>query len=96
MAKKQHTMNVSLTPQLAKEVADRVKSGEYASSSEVMRGALRALKTEEQRRREQIRRLRALVDEGIRSAERGELIPADEVFAELRAGLKRRKRKRAA
>ena len=36
-------MNVSLTPELEKLVADRVASGHYASASEVVREALRLL-----------------------------------------------------
>jgi len=36
-------MNVSLTPQLEKMVAERVESGRYASASEVIREALRLL-----------------------------------------------------
>ena len=37
------TMNVSLTPELEKIVAERVSSGRYASASEVIRQALRLL-----------------------------------------------------
>jgi antitoxin ParD1/3/4 len=36
-------MNVSLTPELQKFVAERVQSGRYASASEVIREALRLL-----------------------------------------------------
>ena len=36
-------MNVSLTPELQKMVAERVDSGRYASASEVIREALRLL-----------------------------------------------------
>ena len=36
-------MNVSLTPELEKLVAERVASGHYASASEVVREALRLL-----------------------------------------------------
>ena len=37
------TLNVSLTPELARLVADRVASGRYGSASEVVRAALRLL-----------------------------------------------------
>ncbi len=40
-------MNVSLTPELEKFVTDRVKSGLYHSSSEVVREALRLLKEQD-------------------------------------------------
>jgi antitoxin ParD1/3/4 len=36
-------MNISLTPELEKLVAERVASGHYASASEVVREALRLL-----------------------------------------------------
>lgn len=41
------TMNVSLTPQLDRFVANRVASGLYCSASEVVRAALRQLDKEE-------------------------------------------------
>ena len=41
------TMNISLTPELERSVADRVASGRYRSASEVVRAALRLLEREE-------------------------------------------------
>jgi putative addiction module CopG family antidote len=41
-------MNVSLTPELKKIVAERVSSGRYASASEVIREALRLLEEHDQ------------------------------------------------
>jgi putative addiction module CopG family antidote len=41
------TMNISLTPELERCVADRVASGRYRSASEVVRAALRLLEREE-------------------------------------------------
>jgi antitoxin ParD1/3/4 len=41
------TMNVSLTPELERYVAERVASGRYRSASEVVRAALRLLEKEE-------------------------------------------------
>ena len=40
-------MNVSLTPELEKFVADTVATGRYSSASEVVRAALRILEEEE-------------------------------------------------
>ena len=40
-------MNVSLTPELEKFVADKVATGDFASASEVVRAALRILAEEE-------------------------------------------------
>jgi antitoxin ParD1/3/4 len=41
------TMNVSLTPELGRYVAERVATGRYNSASEVVRAALRSLEKEE-------------------------------------------------
>jgi antitoxin ParD1/3/4 len=41
------TMNVSLTPELERAVAERVASGRYRTASEVVRAALRLLEKEE-------------------------------------------------
>lgn len=41
------TMNVSLTPELELAVAERVASGRYRTTSEVVRAALRLLEKEE-------------------------------------------------
>ena len=42
-------MNVSLTPELEKFVADKVKTGFYNSASEVVRASLRLMKEEDDR-----------------------------------------------
>jgi antitoxin ParD1/3/4 len=41
------TMNVSLTPELKRYVAERIASGRYRSASEVVRAALRLLEKDE-------------------------------------------------
>ena len=41
------TMNVSLTPELERSVAEKVASGRYRTASEVVRAALRLLEKEE-------------------------------------------------
>ena len=43
------TMNVSLTPELERSVAERVASGRYRTASEVVRAALRLLEKEEKK-----------------------------------------------
>jgi antitoxin ParD1/3/4 len=47
-------MNVSLTPELEKFVADKVDSGRYTSASEVVREALRLLEDQDQSRASQL------------------------------------------
>ena len=42
-------MNVSLTPELERFVQEKVHSGRYISASEVVREALRLLRSEERR-----------------------------------------------
>jgi antitoxin ParD1/3/4 len=48
------SMNVSLTPELEKFVANKVDSGRYTSASEVVREALRLLEEHEQARSTQL------------------------------------------
>ena len=72
-------ITVSLGKQQA-SVETRVASGAYASASEVVRAALRALDREEAAIDEI---LRAKVQEAIDDPQPS--IPADQVFAELRA-----------
>ena len=43
------TMNVSITPELGRFVAERLASGRYRSASEVVRAALRLLEKEERK-----------------------------------------------
>jgi len=73
-------MNVSLTPELEKLVNEEVKSGRYKSASEVVREGLRLIRLRE----EKLKALRLDIEEGIAELDRGEGIPAEKVFGELR------------
>ena len=66
-------MNVSLTPELEKLVAERVSSGRYASASEVIREALRLLEE-----RDQLNRLRQEVGLGLEQLDQGRHRPFDD------------------
>jgi antitoxin ParD1/3/4 len=77
-------MNVSLTPQLDELVNRKVASGRYSSASEVMREALRLLEERDQLREVRLEELRRGIQIGIDQADRGELVPAAEVFTDLR------------
>jgi len=66
-------MNVSLTPELEKIVAERVSSGRYASASEVIREALRLLEE-----RDQLNQLRKEVRLGLEQLDQGRHRPFDE------------------
>jgi antitoxin ParD1/3/4 len=86
-------MNVSLTPELEKYVADKVATGRYTSASEVVREALRLLEREEKSREEQIAEFNRELDARIASADRGEYVTADESLRRIREkSAERRKR----
>lgn len=72
-------MNVSLTPELESYVRDRVKSGQYSSSSEVIREALRVKREYDQMK---LLRLREMIAEGKASG-----VAADFSFENLQAEL---------
>jgi antitoxin ParD1/3/4 len=82
-------MNVSLTPELERFISGLVESGRYRSASEVVRHAVRLLQQREEEREAKLEAIRRAVDVGIEELERGEGIPADEVFEELLSALKR-------
>jgi antitoxin ParD1/3/4 len=56
-----------------------VRSGRYKSASEVVREGLRLIRLRENK----LKALRRDLQEGIHELERGEGIPADQVFAEM-------------
>jgi len=73
-------MSITLTPELEKLVEDKVKSGAYRSSDEVLAEALHML----DERQRKIEALRADLQIGLDQAERGEVVEGDFVFTELR------------
>jgi antitoxin ParD1/3/4 len=77
-------LSVAVTPEMAAMLREVVGSGEYASSSEVMREALREWKFRRGQRDRAIEELKGLLDEGRNS---GPLIDSDEVFDEIFAEL---------
>jgi antitoxin ParD1/3/4 len=62
-----------------------VESGRYGSAAEAVLDALSLLRDRELLRKARQDWLKAEVQKGIDSADRGELIPAEEVFEKLRA-----------
>jgi antitoxin ParD1/3/4 len=78
-------MNVSLTPELEKFVAQKTKSGLYNSASEVIRQALRVLITFEDQKTAQIARLNRDIEEGLLDLEHGRIVEGDSVLTRLRA-----------
>ena len=76
------TINISFSKEQCDFIEASVASGAYAHYSDVVREAVRLYM---QREAEKLEWLRAAVQEGIDSAERGELIPVEDVLAELAA-----------
>jgi len=73
-------MNVSLNPTLEKYIQDKVASGLYNSSSEVIREALRLLQTEDQKKKA----LLAALSEGLDDVKAGRIVQksARQIFDE--------------
>jgi antitoxin ParD1/3/4 len=66
-------MNVSLPEELANFVKDKVSTGRYGSSSEVVREALRLMEKTELQEAEKLAALRQAWKEGIDSGDAGEI-----------------------
>ncbi len=64
-------MNVSLTPEMDKWIANKVKSGQYKSSSEVVRDGLRLLQNKESQRQAMLEELRHELLVGVKQLEAG-------------------------
>ena len=70
-------MNVSLTPELKRFVAGKVKTGMYQTASEVVREALRDWKMKRARRLQELEGLRGDIDKGLSDAAGGLLTDFD-------------------
>ncbi|MFP5206053.1 MAG: type II toxin-antitoxin system ParD family antitoxin [Acidobacteriota bacterium] len=77
-------MNVSLTPELEKFVAEKVASGRYTSASEVVREALRLLENHEKSRAQQLEEFNRELQRRIDSADRGEFVTPEESLRRIR------------
>lgn len=65
-------MNVSLTPELDRFVAEKVQSGSYSSFSEVIREGLRLLKQQDDLRLLRLEQLKREIAVGIEQLDNGE------------------------
>jgi antitoxin ParD1/3/4 len=79
-------VSVALTPEMLALVREAVESGEYASSSEVMREALRDWKRRRALERKEVEELRRLWEEGLKSGP-GRLADMAAIKAEARRRL---------
>ena len=75
-------MTITMPVELAETLRKTVAGGEYASTSEVVREALREWTRRRDAERQDLEALRAAIRAGLDS---GPGLPADQVFAELRA-----------
>ncbi len=88
-------LSIALTPELAADIRTAIATGDYASTSEVVRDALRAWKRQRESRAVAIEELRQLWREGVDSGDAGPLDGEDikrrgrERLAALRAGDRR-------
>lgn len=79
-------LSIALTPEMAAVVRQCVESGEYASSSEVIREALRDWKLKRTLQQNEIAELRSLWQAGLESGP-GRLAGMDAIKAEARKRL---------
>lgn len=82
-------MNVSLTPELEKLVAQKVQSGLYQSASEVIREGLRLLDDQDRLREVHLREVRQKIQTGLDQLDQGAGIPGDVAYAEMKQGRKK-------
>ena len=88
----QHAKSIALTPQLAEWVDELVRSGQYASASEVMREGLRALRDRMNRESAELADIQDRVRRSFDQADRGDFVEGTGEQAVERAfdkGLKR-------
>lgn len=85
-------MNVSLTAALERLIRDKVASGRYASTSEVVREALRLLEQRDQAAAEHLTTLRKAWAEGVASGPGGEL-NLEDIKTKARRRLRRKRAK---
>ena len=67
-------MNVTLSPELQKFVAQKIEAGEYTSASQMVREALEAMRTKESLSDRDIDELRRDIAVGLAQLDRGETV----------------------
>ena len=80
-------ISAELGSTLEKYVSKLVDEGRYNSKSEVLREGIRLVQEREQK----FAALTAAIERGLADADAGRLIPAEEVYAELRARFSNKK-----
>lgn len=75
------TIKADLGSDVEKTIADLIAKGSYSSESDVLTEGVRLVEARERKRAE----LEALIQEGLDDVAAGRTIPAEDVFAELKA-----------
>jgi antitoxin ParD1/3/4 len=86
-------MNISLTPELERRIAEKVESGLYTTASEVVRAALRGMFEQDAQRERARAELDAALQHSIDQLDRGEGISPDESDRRLAAIIESHRRK---
>jgi antitoxin ParD1/3/4 len=84
-------MNVSITPELERKIAERVAAGGYESASDLVDEALRHFFEFEEARQQEVASIAESIEEGWAQLERGEGIPGDEARCQNLDELRRRR-----
>jgi antitoxin ParD1/3/4 len=79
------TRNINLTPEMDQFVDAKIRGGQYANASEVLRAGLRALEEDEQENEARLHALRTAIQAGIESG-----IAEGDPIARVRARIRRR------
>ena len=85
-------MAIHLTPEFERLIENKVKSGTYKSASDVIAEALRLLEQRDRIFADSNVGVRAKIEQGWQSAQRGELVDGDDVFDRIDAELENRER----
>ena len=80
MMSKLERITVTMPEEMVSKMKAAVDSGEYATTSEIVREAMRDWNEDQERRRIALEKLRAMIAEG----EKGPFFDGEAVFAELR------------
>jgi antitoxin ParD1/3/4 len=83
-------MPLNIPPEFERAILERVESGEYPSTDDVLRACLDALEREENEYEAKLAQLRADIQVGLDQYERGEFSDGKEVLTRLRARVGRR------
>ncbi|TCS16514.1 type II toxin-antitoxin system ParD family antitoxin [Caulobacter sp. BK020] len=76
-------MNVSLTPELERRIAEKVESGLYTTASEVVREGLRLLFAADTLRDGRLQRLNADLQIGLDQLDQGDSVTGEDLAREL-------------